>query len=139
MKNYAFILVALLIGSAVAVTSSTAFAEEYLYDALAKPGYQKSWNALLRSEKNIPAWLAQYANTNNGPTTPGTEISLGDARYQIHNVCKAHDCGDNMFYVLFALDGARAWGLLLTKDKGKRFFGNPDEAKKDALLGAARE
>jgi hypothetical protein len=135
----ALALVALLVGSMAAVTSGAAFAEEYLYDVLAKPGYRKSWNTLFIGEQHVASWLTRYARTKNGPTTPGTTIALGDARYQVHHVCKVHDCGDNMFHVLFALDGARAWGLLLQKGRDERFFGNPDEEKKEALRTAARD
>lgn len=133
----AVVLFALLVVSMATVTSGAAFAEEYLFDILAKPGYLKSWNALLRAEKQLDPWLAQYARTRNGPTAPGATVTLGGTRYQIHNVCKAHDCGDNRFYVLFAPGGARAWGLLLKKEKDERFFGNPDDEKKDALRTAA--
>ena len=139
MRAPVLTFVALLAASMAAATSGTAFAEEYLYDVLARPGYLKSWNALLRAEKQLDPWLAQYARTSNGPTAPGVTVTLGGTRYQIHNVCKAHDCGDNRFYVLFAPGGARAWGLLLKKEKDERFFGNPGEEKKDALRTAARD
>ncbi len=132
-------LVALLAVSMAAAKSGAAFAGDYLSDVLARPGYLKSWNALLRAEKQLDPWLAQYARTRNGPTAPGVAVTLGGTRFQIHNVCKAHDCGDNRFFVLFAPDGARAWGLLLSKDRDERFFGNPDEVKKEALQTAARE
>lgn len=135
----ALALVALLIGTTAAAASGVASAEEYLYDVLAKPGYRTSWNALLRGEKQLDPWLAQYARTKNGPTAPGATVTLGGTRYQIHHVCKVHDCGDNMFYVMFGFDGARAWGLLLIKGKDERFFGLPDEEMKHALRTAAED
>lgn len=138
MRASASLRAVLLIGCAMAVTSRLAAAETYLFDVLDKPRYKKSWDALLGEEKHLAPWLARYAKTRNGPTTPGTTITLGGARYQVHAVCKAHDCGDNMFHVLFAPGGARAWGLLLKDEKDERFFGNPDEEKKNALRTAAK-
>lgn len=126
-------------GSAIALTSGAAFAQEYLFDALARPAYNKAWNALFLGEKNVDDWLAQYAKTKNGPAGRGKTVRLGDARYQINSVCKTHDCGDNRFFVLFSANGARAWGFLLKNMKDERFFGNPDEEKKKVLRAAALE
>ena len=138
-KFHASMLGSFLVAGIVAATP--AFAQAYLFDLLAKPAYAKSWNALFPGEKDVDSWLTEYARTKNGPATPGTRITLDDKRYQINNVCKAHSCWGNTFYVLFAPDGARAWGLLLTEDrdggKTERFFGNPDEPKKQVLRDAA--
>ena len=110
----------------------------YLFDFLDKPAYRQSWNALFRGEKNVDPWLARYARTTNGPTAPEPSVQLGGVRYEMANVCKAHDCGDNRFFVLFAPNGRKAWGLLLKDMTNERFFGRPDDEKKDALREAAR-
>ena len=139
MKAARWLLGALLIGSAFAASSGQEPAELRLFDFLDKPAYRASWNALFRGEKNVDPWLARYAKTRNGPSSPGEIVELGGVPYQTANVCKAHDCGDNQFHVLFAPKGARAWGLLLTDLKKERFFGKPDEEKKDALREAAQK
>ena len=124
--------------SATRRQASPAFAQAYLYDLLAKPSYSKSWNALFLDEKNVDAWLAKYSKTQDGPAMPGKQLKLGGASYQINSVCKTHDCDRNMFYVLYAPNGAKAWGLLLKEGKSERFFGKPDEEQKNALRAAAK-
>jgi Inhibitor of vertebrate lysozyme (Ivy) len=139
MKKPTSLFVAFLIGTVMFMASSTAFAQAYLYDLLAKPSYSKSWNALLLDEKNVDAWLARYAKTQDGPATPGKPVKLGGVSYQINSVCKTHDCDRNMFYVLYAPNGTQAWGLLLKEGKPERFFGKPDETQKNALRAAAKQ
>ena len=139
MKALSSLLVALTIGSAIAMASRTAFAEAYLYEVLAKPAYLKSWNALILGEENVDDWLARYGKTKNGPAGLGTIVKLGNTRYQINSVCKTHNCGNHQFFVLFSANGAKAWGLLLTNMKDERFFGNPDEEKRQALRTAAHQ
>lgn len=122
----------------LALASTFAQAQEYLFDILAKPAYLKSWNALFAGEKNVDAWLGRYAKTKDGPASPGKRVTLGGAAHYVGNVCKTHDCGDNRFFVLFTADGTKAWGLLVRNGTTERFFGNPDDARKDALRAAAR-
>lgn len=137
MKSPIPLLLSFAIASAVAVTSGRTFAEPYLFEVLIKPTYYKSWNALFAGENDIDSWLETYAKTKNGVATPGTVIQLGEAGYQINMVCKARDCGHNQFFVLFASNGTKAWGLLLKDGKTERFFGGPDEEKKQALRAVA--
>jgi hypothetical protein len=115
---------------------SFAFAldEEYLSDTLKRPAYRASWDAMFKREKHVPSWLANYAKTYNGPTSPCKALNIDGVEYKVHSVCKAHDCGANMFIVLFAPEGRQAWGVLFTSSQ--RFFGHPDQKKKDALIKA---
>lgn len=138
MKTPASLIIAFLIGTAMSMASSMAFAEVYLYDLLANPSYSKSWNSLFLDEKNVDAWLAKYSKTQDGPAAPGKQVRLRGAVYQINSVCKTHDCDRNMFYVLYAPNGSKAWGLLLKEGKSERFFGKPDEEQKLALREAAK-
>jgi len=121
--------------SAARVVSS----DKYLFDLLAKPTYRKAWNTLFLGEEDVDDWLAQYSKTKNGPAGVGKMVAVGDAQYQVNTVCKTHECGDNQFYVLFSPNGDRAWGLLLIDRERERFFGNPDEEKKNALRTSAYE
>ena len=126
-------LVLLFILSSV---SAFAFApgEEYLFDSLKKPAYRASWNAMFKGEKNVPAWLANFAKTYNGPTSPCKPLNIDGVEYKVHSVCKAHDCAANMFIVFFAPEGRKAWGVLFTSSQ--RFFGHPDQKMKSALVRA---
>ncbi len=139
MKSRATVLFSYVIVCAITFVSGAAIAEPYLFELLTKPTYSKSWSALFVAEKDIDTWLTRYAKTKNGPATPGKAIQLGEAGYQINMVCKTHECGGNQFFVLFAQDGTKAWGLLLKDRKTERFFGSPDDEMKTALLAAAYE
>lgn len=110
--------------------------QPYLYDLLAKPAYAKSWKALFKDEKKVDAWLAAYAKTQNGPATPGKLVKLEGKDFRVNMVCKTHDCDTNQFYVLFNAEGTAAWGLLVKGKGNERFFGKPDEVKKQALRSA---
>jgi hypothetical protein len=109
----------------------------FLFELLPKPNYSQAWHALFVGEQHVDDWLAKYAETLDGPSSPGTTIKLSGISYETGNVCKAHDCGDNRFYVLFAPTGSKAWGLLLKDGNAERFFGDPDDEKKNALRAAA--
>jgi hypothetical protein len=116
-----------------ALASVNATTDEYLFELLAKPEYYNAWNTLFSGESNVDPWLAEYAKTKDGPATPAETITLGSISYKYTTVCKAHDCGNNKFYVLFAPNGTKAWGLLQRNDVDEIFFGNPDDEKKTFL------
>lgn len=140
MKLKALVLLALFasITSAMATSASVDASEPYLFDLLSKPSYQKSWNELFKGEKNVDGWLAKYAKTKDGPATPRRFVQSDGITYEVSTVCKTHDCG-NSFFVLFAPNGSKAWGLLLKNRTDERFFGNPDENNKQLLRAAAEE
>lgn len=118
----------------LAAAPGLALAEEgYLYEVLENPQYRKTWDALIASQENVDSWLRDYSKTKNGPTTPSVSVELDDAIYQINFVCKTHDCGSNMFYVLFSPSAEQAWGLLLNDKDGEVYFGAPNAAQINAL------
>lgn len=117
----------------IILISNAAVAEPYLFELLKTPNYLSAWNAMIASEKNVDTWLAKYAKSKNGVATPGKRIQLKGRSYLINTVCKPHACGDNQFFVVFAPEGAGAWGLLLKDEKLERFFGAPDNELKTIL------
>lgn len=121
----------------VILISNTAIAEPYLFELLNKPNYLEAWNAMIASERNVDAWLVKYAKSKNGVATPGKSMQLNGKSYLINTVCKPHACGDNQFFVVFAPEGTKAWGLLLKDEKLERFFGTPDSELKTILHEAA--
>ena len=137
MKALQLLVALLLSGGTFAVSLGQGPADSRLYDFLKRPAYRESWNALFRGEKNVDSWLARYAETKDGPTSPEASVQLDGIRYEVANVCKTHDCGGNRFYVLFAPKGAKAWGFLLKDGRDGRFFGRPDDEKKNALRAIA--
>lgn len=137
MNFQAAALLSCAIFGATASATDNNVAEPYLYDLLKIPAYHRSWSAMFIGEKEVDAWLAKYAKTKDGPTAPEPPIQLAQARYSTHMVCKAHDCGANRFFVMFAPGGSKAWGILLRSKKPELFFGHPDDEKKKALRTAA--
>ena len=125
--------VACILSIVVLASTASAGDQPYLFDMLKKPAYRAAWDALLTGEKDVPPWLAKYAKTLNGPSGPGQMVRIRDSDYQLNDVCKTHDCGNNYFIVLFAPSGQRAWGLLRINGDTQRFFGNPDEEKKRVM------
>ena len=143
-KRYG-ILVALLLFSFMGM-SAYAVQDNTLFDTLKKPAYRASWNAMFKGEKGVPLWIRNITK-GVGQAAPCKASKIDANEYEAHDVCKPHDCGDNNFIVLFASDGKQAWGVLVTTKFGKkgerlgdseRFFGNPDQKMKDALINAKK-
>ncbi len=110
--------------------------EAYLFHVLKKPVYRAAWEAMFKGEKDVPAWLAEWADKSAGPTSPCRAAVVNEVEFMVHSVCKAHECGDNLFIVFFAPGGKQAWGVLTAERE--RFFGKPDELMRYALLDARR-
>ena len=105
----------------------------YLFDLLAKPAFNASFDAMLKGEKNVDGWL----QNKSGPASPARNY-VTDGKPQFGgSLCKPHDCGENQFYYLFTQDGSRAVGLLI-KANTQRWFGNPSAAEKSTLLQVSR-
>jgi hypothetical protein len=141
MKTLKKLITIILATSVFLIWFGSAFADSdfYLFDILKKPTYLKSWNNLFRKEKNVDPWLLGYAKTKNGPSSPRGTVKIGNVVYQIGEVCETHNCGDNNFYVLFAPNGAKAWGLQVKNGNNERFFGKPDDEVKNALRSDAQQ
>ena len=122
----------------VLAQQSPAESETYLSELLSEPRHARAWRNLLKGERDLDAWLVNYARTRNGPTAPEDDVLIEGRRYRGHMVCKTHDCGANRFFVLFAPDASQAWGLLLRSGQAQRFLGQPDAAMQDALSKLAR-
>jgi Inhibitor of vertebrate lysozyme (Ivy) len=135
LKRFAYV------AALAATLSSGAFAAQgdYLFNTLKKPVWRKAWNAMLAGEKNVPKWVGVFTRTLNGTANPSDIVDINGESYELAMVCKPHDCGGNELYVLFQIDGGKAWGLLTETDKPARFLGNPDEAKKTALRNSLQQ
>lgn len=126
--------------------SALAVQEKSLFDALEKPAYRASWDAMFKGEKNVPLWVSNIGK-GLGQAAPCKGSKIDDTEYEVHDVCKPHDCGDNNFIVFFAPEGRQAWGVLIKTTYGRsgnllssteRFFGKPDQKMKDALIKAKK-
>ncbi len=103
----------------------------YLFDLLKQPAYLAAWKAMLKGEQ-VPAWVASYTKTFDGPSSPSKTVTVGGQAYTLGWVCKAHDCGDNQLHVLFAPQGKQAWGLLVT-GSNQKWLGKPDASIQAAI------
>ncbi|MEE8633258.1 MAG: Ivy family c-type lysozyme inhibitor [Methyloceanibacter sp.] len=117
--------------------SAPAYAEDatkpYLPDLLKKASYLNAWNGMLASE-SVPAWVKNYAKSFTGPATPSKNVAVSGEPYTLAWVCKAHDCGDNQLYVLFAPGAKQAWGLMILNGDNRSWLGRPDTAIQAAIL-----
>jgi hypothetical protein len=105
--------------------------DPYLFDMLKEPAYLAAWKAMLKGEQ-VPAWVANYAKTFDGPSSPSKTVMVGGEAYTLGWVCKAHDCGDNQLHVLFAPQGKQAWGLLVA-GSNQKWLGKPDASIQAAI------
>ncbi len=120
--------------------ATPAFAGPYLFELLEIQGYRKGFDALLAREKNLPAWVKDFARTMNGVATPSQDIRVDGRDYVLAGVCKPHDCWGNTLYVVFANGGEQAWGLIEVPAGNSfksRLLGRPDRAMADALRAKA--
>ncbi|HMK40677.1 MAG TPA: Ivy family c-type lysozyme inhibitor [Methyloceanibacter sp.] len=105
--------------------------DPYLFDMLKEPTYLAAWKAMLAGE-HVPSWVANYAKTFDGPSNPSKTVQLGGKDYLLAFVCKAHDCGDNQLFALFAPAGKQAWGLLVG-GSNEQWLGKPDASIQAAI------
>jgi hypothetical protein len=123
------------------VSISPATAGPYLFDLLEISAYRAGWDAMLKGQKNLPAWVSTFSKTMDGVATPSEDAEIVGQTYTYATVCKPHDCGGNLLYVVFNSEG-EAWGLLEGNadgdNKKDRYLGKPSEAIADALAAKAR-
>lgn len=105
----------------------------YLFDLLKRPAFRTSFDALFAGERNVDEWIGVFQRTNNGVCGPSRRLQAGGAVYIVADVCKPHDCGDNMLNVLFNENGSRATALLRSP-RGQRWFGMPVPQERALLL-----
>ena len=102
-----------------------------LFDLLKQTAYRTAWDAMFRGKQPAP-WIVTFAKTGNGVTSPSTPVTVEGEYDVLAWVCKPHDCGDNQLFVIFAPDGRQAWALAAEGER-QRWYGDPDEAVRDAL------
>ena len=130
---FAVLALVLLIGAPAAAEDGP-----YLFEQLKKPAYRSSFQALFQGQAQLEPWLKAYIKTGNGVDIPATTQVINGQTYSAHEVCQPHNCPGNVLYVLFTPAGSRAYALFTKDDGSQRFFGNPDDAIKAALLERTR-
>jgi hypothetical protein len=125
-------LMALMICSALPARA----ADLYLFDVLKQPAYRKAYLAMMKGATHLPVWLGQITGKGDYVATPETHATIDGVTYRLFNACKAHDCADNIFEVMFSPGGAPAYAVLTEDKNPKRWFGNPNAAQQKALTSA---
>ena len=113
--------------------SARAATGPYIFDLLKKPAYRAAWRRMLKGRR-APLWVRQVS----GPGGPSKIVRIGGQAYRLADVCKAHDCGDNQFRVLFSRNGKQAWGAMKVAGRKIRYFGRPSTGLRRYLAAAFR-
>jgi Inhibitor of vertebrate lysozyme (Ivy) len=105
----------------------------YLFDLLKQPTFHRSFDELFEGQPNVDDWIRVFQKTKDGVASPIEQRQIGQTAYILAEVCKPHDCGNNMLRVLFTKDGTQATAVLITL-RGQRWFATPNAAEKAQLL-----
>jgi hypothetical protein len=127
----------LILGGACAACSIAAAADTYLGDAIKTPSYSRAVTNLLKGSGSLPSSTRQVLSTRGdyvGSTVD--HVTVEGIRYELYHACKPHDCGDNALEVMFAPNGAQAWGALKENGNSISYLGAPSPAQQSALKGA---
>jgi hypothetical protein len=122
-----------ILACGLGVSSAAARAGAYLLDLIRTEPYRAAWTRMLAKEPDVPSWIADFAVTGNGVTTPSHMVPVGHQPFTFATLCKPHDCAGNMLYVFFSPDGAQAFAKLVEAGKGPRLFGHPDASTTSAM------
>lgn len=74
-------------------------------DVIQQPGYQTSWQNMVKGQARLPGW----ARKGVGTSTPAQSLSWKGQNYLVGNLCKPHDCANNFLIVAFKEDKSQAW------------------------------
>jgi len=127
------LMIAASIMIALASASAQAQPFTYLFDLLKQPTFQRSFDRLFDGQPNVDGWIREFQQTRNGVASPIEQRQVGQTAYVLAEVCKPHDCPNNMLRVLFSKDGTQATAVLITP-RGQRWFAMPNAAEKQELL-----
>ena len=83
--------------------------------------YDTTFNALFKKEHNLVPWVKEYLQTQNGVGGGPEKRMIGDKTYELHTICKPHDCPENVIFVFFEPGGTHAWALLINDKDVLRF------------------
>jgi hypothetical protein len=117
-----------------------AASDTYLTDAIKSPSYIRALTKLLGDSAGLPNWTQQLLKTSGDYVgTPAAFATVAGAKYELFHACKAHDCTGNELEVMFAPNGAQAWGALIDNGKPLSYLGAPSPAQQSALKTALQQ
>ena len=125
----------------MALLCAAARAEEaqFLFDVLHGKGlYRASWDRLMKLVQPTPDWLVQFNKNFDGVAGEVKPLTIDGKPYALSFVCKATECEDHKFVVLFDDKGAHAFGALGGKDNEPAYFGAPSPSEQEAMAKAVK-
>lgn len=119
-------------------STPAAATEPYLFDIMKKPAYARALTSLFDGSGKLPDWTREMRKPvgSNYVASPRTRAAAEGTTYEIFHTCKPHDCHDNQMVVMFAPNGARAWGALQEAGKPTSYFGSPGDAQQATMKAA---
>lgn len=107
-------------------------------DLLQQPVYKNSWQKMVKSQKNLPAW----ARKGVGTSAPYEVINWEGQQYKVGRICKPHDCSNHFMWVAFSQDKKQvwqAWGMRVSVDNKPEALDNPSKFATYQWLGRPSE
>ncbi|HDL8286777.1 TPA: inhibitor of vertebrate lysozyme family protein [Yersinia enterocolitica] len=107
-------------------------------DLLQQPVYKNSWQKMVKSQKNLPAW----ARKGVGTSAPYAVINWEGQQYKVGRICKPHDCSNNFMWVAFSRDEKQvwqAWGMRVSVDDKPEALDAPSKFATYQWLGRPSE
>jgi len=147
-----FLILAIAIVAIALAVPTLIHASEYgiFLELTHKPGFQPAWDAMLRGEPALPAWLRGGQGTSSEYTARATDGKT----YITGDMCKPHDCPAQQVFGVFRMDTPEhanaAWAVLVEvhyphpTDRPAsayaklRWLGHPDEHIKALLMKNVR-
>ncbi len=132
-RRLRWVLVMMALATTGLMCSPATAADPYLFDVIQKPPYARALKRLLDHAGNLPSWTRQVLKRKgNYVTDILTYAAVGGTTYEVFLGCQPHNCDESKLAVMFAPDGAQAWGALL-RDGETSYLGAPSEGQQTAL------
>ncbi|CAM4094098.1 inhibitor of vertebrate lysozyme [Yersinia intermedia] len=103
-------------------------------DLLQQPVYKNSWQKMVKSQKNLPAW----ARKGTGTSAPYEVLNWQGQQYKVGRICKPHDCSNNFMWVAFSQNKKQvwqAWGMRISVADKPQALDKPSEFATYQWLG----
>lgn len=113
----------------------------YLFDVLKKKDYARSSKSLIDHAGKLPNWTRDLLTGNDVTynSSPAELAAIQGITYEVFTVCvKEFNCTDTRLIVMFAPNGAQAWGVVV--HEGTMYYlGAPSDAQLVVMRGALGE
>jgi hypothetical protein len=103
----------LLMMALVTMCSSAMAADPHMSDMMKKSAYARALRTLFDRAGNLPSWTQEALKPKGSYVTGSvTYDSIGGTTYEVFSNCESQNCNRSQLTVMFAPNGAQAWGAL---------------------------